>query len=137
MMHKINAPETPEGEVVNIEGCSTTQLDTDGDGVSDNLDLCTNTATGSIVDENGCALEQKDSDGDGVNDAEDAFPDNASIDSDRDNDGVADEFDAYPDDALRSEFEEESSNSGLIHYNRCTSSNWNTSSCIGCGKKWK
>ena len=107
-------PETPEGEVVNIEGCSTTQLDTDGDGVSDNLDLCTNTATGSIVDENGCALEQKDSDGDGVNDAEDAFPDNASIDSDRDNDGVADEFDAYPDDALRSEFEEESSNSGLF-----------------------
>ena len=39
-------------------------------------------------------------DGDGVNDAEDAFPDNASIDSDRDNDGVADEFDAYPDDDL-------------------------------------
>ena len=59
-------------------------------------------------------MEQKDSDGDGVNDAEDAFPDNASIDSDRDNDGVADEFDAYPDDALRSEFEEESSNSGLF-----------------------
>ena len=57
-------------------------------------------------------------------------------DSDRDNDGVADEFDAYPDDALRSEFEEESSNL-FVHYNRCTSSDWNSSSCSSCRKKWK
>ena len=64
------------GEVVNMKDV-TTQLDTDGDGVSDNLDLAQIWLRDQSLMKTD-ALEQKDSDGDGVNDAEDAFPDNAS-----------------------------------------------------------
>ena len=42
--------------------------DTDGDGVTDDLDTCADTAEGTTVDENGCADSQKDTDGDGVSD---------------------------------------------------------------------
>ncbi|MDB4603704.1 BspA family leucine-rich repeat surface protein, partial [Cyclobacteriaceae bacterium] len=42
--------------------------DTDGDGVTDDLDTCANTAEGAEVDENGCADSQQDTDGDGVTD---------------------------------------------------------------------
>ena len=37
-------------------GCSDSQKDTDGDGVSDDLDTCADTPEGTTVDENGCAV---------------------------------------------------------------------------------
>jgi len=45
--------------------------DTDGDGVTDDLDQCPNTPAGVAVDENGCP---KDTDGDGVPDYLDKCP---------------------------------------------------------------
>lgn len=46
-------------------------VDSDGDGVPDNLDRCPNTPPGRTVDSNGCEL---DSDGDGVVDGMDQCP---------------------------------------------------------------
>jgi len=46
-------------------------IDSDGDGVPDNLDKCPNTPRGVKVDKNGCAI---DSDGDGVPDYLDKCP---------------------------------------------------------------
>ena len=40
--------------------------DSDGDGVSDSLDKCLNTASGEAVDSDGCSECQKDVDGDGI-----------------------------------------------------------------------
>ena len=48
--------------------------DDDSDGVNDDEDLCSNTATGSVVDKNGCADNQKDTDNDGVTDDLDSCP---------------------------------------------------------------
>ena len=45
---------TPSGESVNAQGCSTSQLDGDNDGVSDALDQCPSTPAGDEVDETGC-----------------------------------------------------------------------------------
>ena len=47
-------------------------LDSDGDGVPDDLDQCPGTPAGAVVDANGCEL---DSDGDGVVDRLDKCPD--------------------------------------------------------------
>ncbi len=41
-------------------------LDSDEDGVTDDLDTCPDTPSGEQVDENGCSLPQSDSDEDGV-----------------------------------------------------------------------
>jgi OOP family OmpA-OmpF porin len=46
-------------------------VDSDGDGVTDNMDRCPGTPAGAEVDTRGCAL---DSDGDGVADYRDACP---------------------------------------------------------------
>ncbi|MES9913057.1 MAG: OmpA family protein, partial [Candidatus Sedimenticola sp. 4PFRAG1] len=57
-------------------------LDTDGDGVADYKDKCPGTPAGAAVDANGC---QMDSDGDGVYDAQDKCPNTpkgAKVDSD-------------------------------------------------------
>ncbi|MDD3731323.1 MAG: OmpA family protein [candidate division Zixibacteria bacterium] len=48
------------------------ELDSDGDGVTDELDKCLNTPRGVVVDDNGCPL---DSDGDGIPDGLDDCPD--------------------------------------------------------------
>jgi hypothetical protein len=53
----------------------TAETDSDGDGVSDALDLCPDTPAGETVDADGCSASQLDSDGDGVNDALDLCPD--------------------------------------------------------------
>ena len=37
-------------------GCSDSQKDTDGDGVTDDVDTCEDTPEGATVDENGCAV---------------------------------------------------------------------------------
>ena len=42
--------------------------DTDGDGVTDDIDQCPDTPGGATVDANGCADSPKDTDGDGVTD---------------------------------------------------------------------
>lgn len=44
------------------------KVDSDGDGVSDALDLCPYTPAGEETDSNGCADSEKDTDGDGVTD---------------------------------------------------------------------
>ena len=55
----------------NFENCG---FDSDGDGVSDENDACSETPLGESVDENGCAESQKDGDGDGVIDILDECP---------------------------------------------------------------
>lgn len=50
-------------------------IDSDGDGVLDNVDACPNTPAGTNVDTQGCSL---DSDGDGVFDYQDQCPNTAS-----------------------------------------------------------
>ena len=107
-------PDTPAGIVPDIFGCVPSQLDTDMDGVDDGNDRCPMTNSTAVVNADGCALYQLDTDNDGVTDDLDAFPDNATADSDRDGDGVADQFDAYPDDGLRSTLEPERNSTGLI-----------------------
>lgn len=77
-------------------------LDSDGDGVTDDLDQCPDTPQGASVDAKGCPL---DSDGDGVFDYLDQCPNTpagAAVDSkgcplDSDGDGVYDYLDQCPD----------------------------------------
>ena len=77
-------------------------LDSDGDGVPDNLDKCPGTPEGVKVDKDGCPL---DSDGDGVPDYLDKCPDTpqgVKVDKDgcpldSDGDGVPDYLDKCPD----------------------------------------
>jgi OmpA-OmpF porin, OOP family len=76
-------------------------LDSDGDGVTDDLDQCPNTPKGAPVDAKGCPL---DSDGDGVFDYLDQCPETptgAPVDTkgcplDSDGDGVFDYLDQCP-----------------------------------------
>jgi len=84
---------TPAGEVVDAEGCSSSQRDEDEDGVSDADDLCAGTPLAASVDSDGCGSSQLDSDGDGFHDGEDAFPINENEHIDTDNDGIGDNAD--------------------------------------------
>ena len=76
-------------------------LDSDGDGVVDEVDQCPNTPRGITVDARGCP---PDSDGDGVPDYLDRCPgtppgvavDNSGCPFDSDGDGVADHMDQCP-----------------------------------------
>jgi OOP family OmpA-OmpF porin len=96
-----NCPDTPEGALVDIDGCS---HDTDGDGVYDGIDACPDTPRQArgLLDEFGCPL---DTDGDGVPDYLDGCaetPPEATVDSsgcplDTDHDGVIDALDRCPD----------------------------------------
>ncbi|MCF6361959.1 MAG: thrombospondin type 3 repeat-containing protein [Gammaproteobacteria bacterium] len=81
--------------------------DSDGDGLTDDVDLCPDTPPQAPVDVNGCAESQKDDDNDGVNNALDQCPNTEPglvIDSqgcaaqqlDSDNDGVSDAVDQCP-----------------------------------------
>ena len=90
------------------------QDDLDNDGVLNVNDDCPNDAGTSTQDLTGCpdddgdgysnsgdafpsdASENSDADGDGVGDNADAFPSDASEDSDSDGDGVGDNSDAFP-----------------------------------------
>ena len=78
--------------------------DSDGDGLHDDFDQCTNSPSGAVVNSTGCS-NAEDDDGDGVlNDedlcpSEDARPDDADEDGcldDTDGDGVANLDDACP-----------------------------------------
>jgi len=90
---------TPNGEAVNSDGCSDSQLDDDNDGVMNADDLCLNTPTGEIVDINGCWIGELDDDTDGVQNSLDlcvGTPSGEAVNSDGcsnsqlddDNDGV-------------------------------------------------
>ena len=103
-------PLTPLGDIVDFEGCGTTQKDSDNDGVNDATDECPDTPTFDIqtLDSAGCGSSQRDSDNDGVFDNIDQClntPTNVEVDmlgcetglSDSDMDTVIDLIDACPD----------------------------------------
>lgn len=56
--------------------CNEAPKDTDGDGVTDDKDLCADTPSGTEVDETGCEVEEEivDTDNDGVADTDDLCP---------------------------------------------------------------
>jgi hypothetical protein len=81
--------------------------DADGDGITDNVDLCPGTPAGEPVDANGCSASQLDSDGDGVTDNVDLCPGTpvgepvdangcSASQLDSDSDGVTDNIDLCP-----------------------------------------
>ena len=78
-------------------------VDTDGDGVADDMDKCPGTPAGTAVDSSGCPLPQDD-DGDGVTNDADKCPNTpagAKVDAtgcepDSDGDGVGDSRDQCP-----------------------------------------
>jgi len=85
-------------------------LDTDGDGITDDVDKCPTVA--GLPKYNGCPIP--DSDGDGINDEEDKCPNQAGLAKyngcpipDTDGDGINDEEDKCPNQA------------GLAKYNGC------------------
>jgi hypothetical protein len=83
-----------------------TDIDSDGDGIGDEDDLCPNTPPGAEVDSDGCALVQKDSDLDSYNDLIDAFPNDPTQHLDSDGDGCGDNpsgtnGDAFPNDSTQ------------------------------------
>ena len=69
---------TPEGEEIDQDwwhwGCSSSQIDRDEDGVTDDMDLCPSTYSWWTVDNDGCSDEQLDDDNDGVSNADDDCP---------------------------------------------------------------
>lgn len=99
---------TTAGQSVDVNGCSCSQLDTDGDGVDDCSDQCPGTPTGIPVLSNGCPeTDPIDPDGDGVPDVQDGCPDTPAgepVDAngcsctqlDSDGDGVKDCNDQCP-----------------------------------------
>ncbi len=100
-------PNTPDGESVDADGCSQSQLDDDNDGVNNDLDQCPNTPNGESVDADGCSPSQLDDDNDGVNNDMDLCPNTPngeSVDADGcspsqlddDNDGVNNDVDLCP-----------------------------------------
>ncbi len=76
--------------------------DTDGDGIPDSIDTCSNTPQGESVDANGCSASERDGDGDGVNDADDTFLNEPSQWSDTDGDGYGDNLSGHQGDACPS-----------------------------------
>jgi len=78
-------------------------VDTDGDGVNDDVDQCPGTPAGTAVNSSGCPLPQDD-DGDGVNNDIDKCPgtpagakvDASGCELDSDGDGVGDSRDQCP-----------------------------------------
>jgi outer membrane protein OmpA-like peptidoglycan-associated protein len=89
--------------IANREPVRSDIIDSDGDGVADDMDKCPETPPGMAVDKNGCSV---DADGDGVNDAFDDCPgtdrraaghvDIHGCPVDSDFDGIPDYLDACP-----------------------------------------
>lgn len=87
-------------------------LDSDSDGITEELDQCPDTPVGEEADSEGCSDSQKDADGDGVSGVGDLCPETpadepvdsngcAASERDSDNDGTVDLYDTYPDDPTR------------------------------------
>ena len=87
-----------------------TQLDSDNDGLNDELDQCDDTPDGDQIDQYGCTvIGPGDSDGDGITDDVDGCPSEAGLPEyngcpytgpyDSDGDGVSDDIDACPSEA--------------------------------------
>ncbi len=103
-------PNTAFGEEVDNKGCSDSQLDDDGDGVSNTDDQCpwTYSHESNQVNALGCGPSQRDEDGDGIVDSIDqcaGTPAGETVDSkgcesarqDDDSDGVMNPADQCPD----------------------------------------
>ena len=73
--------DTPQGAAVDANGCADSQKDSDGDGITDDIDTCPETPQGEAVDLYGCADSQKDTDEDGVSDDLDQCADTPSGDT--------------------------------------------------------
>ncbi|MEH6679300.1 MAG: PQQ-dependent sugar dehydrogenase [Sediminicola sp.] len=103
-----DCPNTPDGAIVDANGCEPSSTDDDGDGVPNAQDDCPNTPEGITVDENGCEIiTDTDDDGDGIpNDLDDCpnTPEGATVDdngcvipnTDDDGDGVPNAQDDCP-----------------------------------------
>jgi len=92
-------------------------LDTDGDGVTDDIDVCSDTPENETANEVGCSPSQSDSDGDGIFDNLDTCADtpelaevdeNGCADSqkDTDMDGITDDLDTCVDTPEGAEIDE-------------------------------
>ncbi|MEE2758444.1 MAG: CARDB domain-containing protein [Candidatus Thermoplasmatota archaeon] len=100
-------PNSPIGAIVDSNGCASSELDDDNDGVTNDQDTCPDTPGGEMADVIGCSDSQKDGDMDGINDALDACPGSpqgedvdgygcAASQRDTDNDGIKDHLDQCP-----------------------------------------
>jgi len=111
-------PDTPLGELIDLDGCACFEVDSDGDGVDDCddecpldfgddpfgcpceefdddldgvdncFDLCPDTPLNTVVTEEGCPCNEFDEDDDGINDCFDDCP-NTPLGADVDADGCA------------------------------------------------
>ena len=99
--------ENPENNIW-MESFDLMFLDSDNDGLTDNVDECLDTIAGEEVDEYGCSDSQKDSDSDGITDNMDECPDTiageevdeygcSTSQKDSDNDGITDNYDECAD----------------------------------------
>lgn len=97
----IEVPEAPPEEIAVVE---TAPVDSDGDGLSDDMDQCPDTPAGVPVNDQGC---EADTDGDGIVDRLDTCPDTptgvavneqgCTAVVDADGDGIPDDQDQCPD----------------------------------------
>jgi hypothetical protein len=90
------------------------EVDSDGDGVSDNTDMCPETEQGWSANINGCALNQLDSDGDGVSDDIDELPFDSTETMDSDGDGIGDNADNDDDNDGLLDNQEDSNSNGVV-----------------------
>ena len=103
-----DCPNTPSNaRPVDSNGCHISELDTDDDGVTDDIDICPQTPSAEVADDTGCSPSQRDTDGDGIKDNLDQCPGTPSNDLadqdgcgqsqiDDDGDGVMNDADNCP-----------------------------------------
>ena len=96
----VNEDSDGDGITNNLDNCPSTanadQLDTDGDGIGDLCDNAPTVSNANQLDTDGDGVgdvSDTDDDGDGVADSEDAFPLDASESADTDGDGTGDNAD--------------------------------------------
>jgi len=93
-------PNTPNGESVDIDGCSDTQQDSDNDTINDAIDNCVSVSNTDQLNTDGDAFGNvcdDDDDDDGTLDTDDAFPLDENEDTDTDGDGMGDNIDTDDD----------------------------------------
>ncbi len=89
-------PNTTAGVVVDENGCAAYQKDTDGDGITDDIDNCITTPNADQNDYDNDGIGDNcddDDDNDGVKDSEDEFPYDSSEWTDTDGDGTGNNAD--------------------------------------------